>query len=179
MDFSFHFYDLPSLPSKRYTSLGYGKKGDYEKNIGCGSNQLYAAPSYFDPKKSSSLAYSFGKAKRLNKSKDITPGPKYLSHLNLDKDILPGRPGVKCCQRLPAEPVGIRAHRDCRADVHLWFPWRYDYRNQSFAGHLRNLPHSPHGRQYSAAYLSGCVYRGHGYAGRQCHCGDGRYIGGP
>ena len=103
LDFSFHFYDLPSLRSKRYTSLGYGKKGDYDKNIGCGSNQLYAAPSYFDPKKSSSPAYSFGKAKRLNKSIDISPGPKYLSHLNLDKgipSIIFGKEGMNTSKNL-------------------------------------------------------------------------------
>ena len=87
LDFSFHFYDIPSTQSKRYTSLGYGKKGDYDKNIGCGSNQLYAAPSYFDPKKSDSPAYSFGREIRLKKIKDLSPGPKYLPPINLEKGI--------------------------------------------------------------------------------------------
>ena len=91
------------MQSKSYTSLGYGKKGDYDKNIGCGSNQFYAAPSYFDQKKSSSSAYSFGKAKRLKKSKDISPGPKYISHLNLDRgipSIILGKEGMNTFKNL-------------------------------------------------------------------------------
>ena len=102
-DFSYHFYNLPSLQSKRYTSLGYGKKGEYDKYMGCGSNQLYAAPSYFDPKKNNSPAYSFGKAKRTRKSKDVSPGPKYLPHLNLDKDIpsyIFGKEGINTTKSL-------------------------------------------------------------------------------
>ena len=87
IDFSFHFYDIPSTQSKRYTSLGYGKKGEYDKNIGCGSNQLYAAPSYFDPKKNNSPAYSFGREIRTKKIKDLSPGPKYLPPINLVKGI--------------------------------------------------------------------------------------------
>ena len=87
IDFTYHFYDLPSFQSKRSTSLGYGKKGDYDKNIGCGSNILYAAPSYFDPKNNNSPAYSFGKDKRLKRIKDISPGPKYLFHKSLDEGI--------------------------------------------------------------------------------------------
>ena len=87
IDFTYNFYNLPSLQSKRGTSLGYGKKGEYDKNIGCGSNQLYAAPSYFGPKNHSSPAFSFGTEKRVKKGKEITPGPKYLSHRPLEKDI--------------------------------------------------------------------------------------------
>ena len=74
LDFSFHFYDIPSTQSKRYTSLGYGKKGEYDKNIGCGSNQLYAAPSYFDPKQH---GYTFGVSRPNKIRRDISPGPIY------------------------------------------------------------------------------------------------------
>ena len=86
-DFNYHFYNVPSFKSRRFTTLGYGKKLDYDKNIGCGSNKLYAAPSYFDPKKHNSPAFSFGLEKRIKKIKDISPGPKYLSHISLDKGI--------------------------------------------------------------------------------------------
>ena len=87
IDFTYNFYNLPTFQSKRGTSLGYGKKGEYDKNMGCGSNQLYAAPSYFGPKNHSSPAFSFGTEKRTKKGKEITPGPKYISHSPFDKDI--------------------------------------------------------------------------------------------
>ena len=42
-DIFYHFYNLPSLQSNRATSLGYGKKCEYNKiNQGCGSNKLYS-----------------------------------------------------------------------------------------------------------------------------------------
>ena len=87
-DFSYHFYELPSLQSKRSTSLGYGSKGDYTRhNRGCGSNQLSPPISYFDPKKHNSPAFSFGNEKRLKTIKDFTPGPKYLCRINLQKYV--------------------------------------------------------------------------------------------
>ena len=87
-DFSFHFYDLPSLLSTRSTSLGYGKKGDYSRNnMGCGSNKLSPPISYFDPKKHNSPSFSFGLEKRLKKNKDFSPGPKYLCRISFDKDV--------------------------------------------------------------------------------------------
>ena len=86
-DFSFHFYDLPSLQNKRSTSLGYGKKGDYSRNLGCGSNKLSPPVSYFDPKNHNSPAFSFGMEKRLKKFKDFTPGPKYLCRISFEKGV--------------------------------------------------------------------------------------------
>ena len=73
----YHFYDLPPLNSNRSTSLGYGKKNNYSQIIGCGSNQLYAAPSYFDPKKHNAPVYSFGVSRPKGRNKDFSPGPKY------------------------------------------------------------------------------------------------------
>ena len=46
-DSFYKFYNLPEIRSHRGTSLGYGKKAT-SSLVGCGSNQLYAAPSYFD-----------------------------------------------------------------------------------------------------------------------------------
>ena len=83
----YHFYKLPEIRSNRGTTLGYGKKCNYSQIVGCGSNQLYAAPSYFDPKKNDSPAYSFGREIRLKKIKDLSPGPKYLPPINLEKGI--------------------------------------------------------------------------------------------
>jgi len=73
----YHFYKLPELRSNRGTTLGYGKKCNYSQIIGCGSNQLYAAPNYFDPKQHNAPVYSFGVSRPNKLRKDISPGPKY------------------------------------------------------------------------------------------------------
>lgn len=74
-DNSYKFYDLPDLKSKRGTILGYGKKGTISI-VGCGSNQLYAAPSYFSQKKSNS-GFTFGVSRPKKKDDELSPGPKY------------------------------------------------------------------------------------------------------
>ena len=56
----YHFYDLPDIKNTRSTTLGYGKKCNYNQNVGCGSNKLYAAPSYFDPNQHNAPVYSLG-----------------------------------------------------------------------------------------------------------------------
>ena len=75
-DYSFVFYDKPDYKSNRGTTLGYGKKCDYDKLIGCGSNQFYLAPTYSDPKFQNSPLYSFGMGRPKNKKYDNSPGPK-------------------------------------------------------------------------------------------------------
>ena len=77
MDTLFHFYNLPELKSNRGTTLGYGKKNDSIKLIGCGSNKLYAAPNYFDPKQHNAPVYSFGTSRPIKLKKNNVPGPKY------------------------------------------------------------------------------------------------------
>ena len=56
----YQFYNIPEKKSNHGTTLGYGKKCNYSQIIGCGSNQLYAAPSYFDPKQHNVPVYSLG-----------------------------------------------------------------------------------------------------------------------
>ena len=48
-DNTYQFYNIPEKKDLRSTTLGYGKKCNYNQIVGCGSNKLYAAPSYFDP----------------------------------------------------------------------------------------------------------------------------------
>ena len=76
-DYSFVFYDLPEKRCTRGTTLGYGKKCNYDKLVGCGSNQLYAAPSYFDPKYHNAPIYSFGVSRSEKIRDNCSPGPKY------------------------------------------------------------------------------------------------------
>ncbi len=76
-DYMYHFYNIPEKKSNRGTTLGYGKKCNYSQIIGCGSNQLYAAPSYFDPKQHNSPAYSFGVSRPKKRREDQSPGPIY------------------------------------------------------------------------------------------------------
>jgi hypothetical protein len=73
----YHFYDLPDIRCNRSTTLGYGKKNILNQLIGCGSNQLYAAPSYFDPKYHNAPMYSFGVSRPKPSRYDKTPGPIY------------------------------------------------------------------------------------------------------
>ena len=73
----YHFYDLPEIKCNRSTTLGYGKKSTTSVLIGCGSNQLYAAPSYFDPKYHNAPVYSFGVSRPKPSRIDNTPGPIY------------------------------------------------------------------------------------------------------
>jgi hypothetical protein len=73
----FHFYDIPEKKSTRSTTLGYGKKCNYSQIIGCGSNKLMAAPSYFDPQKHNAPVYSFGVSRPKKRKQDESPGPIY------------------------------------------------------------------------------------------------------
>ena len=73
----YHFYNLPEIRNNRSTTLGYGKKCNYVQNIGCGSNQLYAAPSLFDPKLHNSPVYSFGVSRPKKRYEEKSPGPIY------------------------------------------------------------------------------------------------------
>lgn len=76
-DNCYSFHNLPEIRNKRGTCLGYGKKCDYDKIIGCGSNKLYSYPSTFDPNQHNSPAYTFGVSRPTKKSDDCSPGPKY------------------------------------------------------------------------------------------------------
>jgi hypothetical protein len=87
-DFFYHFYNLPEKKSNRGTTLGYGKKCNYSQIVGCGSNQLYAAPSYFDPKQHNAPVYSFGVSRPKNIKDDKSPGPIY----NISKKFGEGIP---------------------------------------------------------------------------------------
>ena len=73
----FHFYNLPDIRNTRSTTLGYGKKCNYNQIVGCGSNKLYAAPSYFDPKQHNAPVYSFGVSRPKARRYENSPGPKY------------------------------------------------------------------------------------------------------
>jgi hypothetical protein len=84
----YHFYNIPEKKSNRGTTLGYGKKCNYSQIIGCGSNQLYAAPSYFDPKLHNAPVYSFGVSRQNKKKDDKSPGPIY----NISKKFGEGIP---------------------------------------------------------------------------------------
>ena len=88
-DIYFHFYDLPNIRSNRSTTLGYGKKSTSSSLVGCGSNKLYAAPSYFDPKKNNSPHYSFGVSRPTKRRQENSPGPIY----NVTKKFGEGKPG--------------------------------------------------------------------------------------
>ena len=84
----YQFYNIPEKKCNRGTSLGYGKKCNYSQIIGCGSNQLYAAPSYFDPKQHNSPVYSFGVSRSQKKVQEQSPGPIY----NISKKFGEGIP---------------------------------------------------------------------------------------
>ena len=102
-DIFYHFYNLPSLQSNRATSLGYGKKCEYNKiNQGCGSNKLYSFPSYFDIKYHNSPAYSFGLGKKLQKEKNKSPGPIYNMSSNINKIpcVIFGKEGLNINRKL-------------------------------------------------------------------------------
>ncbi len=102
-DIFYHFYNLPSLQSNRATSLGYGKKCEYNKiNQGCGSNKLYSFPSYFDIKYHNSPAYSFGLGKKLQKEKNKSPGPIYNISSNINKIpcVIFGKEGLNINRKL-------------------------------------------------------------------------------
>ena len=76
-DYSSFFYDQPEYKNPRGTTLGYGKKCDYDKLVGCGSNQFYLSPTYTDPKFKNAPLYSFGMGRPKKKRYDDSPGPKY------------------------------------------------------------------------------------------------------
>jgi len=86
-DNSFQFYNIPEKKNNRSTTLGYGKKCNYDQNIGCGSNQLYAAPSYFDPLKHNAPVYSFGVSRPKKRKYEQSPGPKYNCRKNIGEGI--------------------------------------------------------------------------------------------
>ena len=83
----YHFYNIPEKKSNRGTTLGYGKKCNYSQIIGCGSNQLYAAPSYFDPKQHNAPVYSFGVSRPQKRKQEQSPGPIYNISKNFGEGI--------------------------------------------------------------------------------------------
>jgi hypothetical protein len=101
-DYLYHFYDLPEIKSYRSTTLGYGKKGFSSKLMGCGSNQLYAAPSYFDPKQHNSPAYTFGVSRPKESRKEYTPGPIYdvLTKIGKGPGMVFGTSGLRKGRRM-------------------------------------------------------------------------------
>ena len=84
----YHFYNIPEKKSTRGTTLGYGKKCNYSQIIGCGSNKLYAAPSYFDPKQHNAPEYTFGVSRLQKRRYEQSPGPIY----NISKKFGEGIP---------------------------------------------------------------------------------------
>ena len=86
-DNSYHFYNIPEKKSTRGTTLGYGKKCNYSQIIGCGSNKLYAAPSYFDPKQHNSPGYTFGVSRPQKRRYEQSPGPIYNISKNFGQGI--------------------------------------------------------------------------------------------
>ena len=102
MDNSYHFYDLPDIRSNRSTTLGYGKKGISSKIIGCGSNQLYAAPNYFDPKQHNAPVYSFGASRPKPSRYENSPGPIYnvTNKLGNGPGFVFGTSGLKNYKRM-------------------------------------------------------------------------------
>ena len=101
-DSFYKFYNLPEIRSHRGTSLGYGKKAT-SSLVGCGSNQLYAAPSYFDPKQHNAPVYSFGVSRPKGHKRDTGPGPIYDVVNKFGKGVpgfVFGTSGLKKSQRL-------------------------------------------------------------------------------
>jgi hypothetical protein len=102
-DDSFKFYNIPEKKDMRATILGYGKKCNYNQNIGCGSNQLYAAPSYFDPSQHNAPVYSFGVSRPQKRKEEQSPGPKYNCRKNFGEGIpsyIFGKSGLKKYRKL-------------------------------------------------------------------------------
>ena len=87
-DNTYQFYNIPEKKDLRSTTLGYGKKCNYNQIVGCGSNKLYAAPSYFDPSQHNAPVYSFGVSRPQKRKEEQSPGPKY----NCRKDFGEGIP---------------------------------------------------------------------------------------
>jgi len=83
----YHFYNIPEKKSTRGTTLGYGKKCNYSQIIGCGSNKLYAAPSYFDPKQHNAPEYTFGVSRLQKRRYEQSPGPIYNISKNFGEGI--------------------------------------------------------------------------------------------
>ena len=99
----FKFYNIPEKKNTRSTILGYGKKCNYNQNIGCGSNKLYAAPSYFDPNQHNAPVYSFGVSRPKQKKDEQSPGPKYNCRKNFGEGIpsyIFGKAGLKKYRKL-------------------------------------------------------------------------------
>ncbi len=71
------FYNIPDTKSNRSCSMGYGKKIDFTKRAKGQCISLYSFPSLFDPKYHNSPQYSFGSRYPKDKTRNITPGPKY------------------------------------------------------------------------------------------------------
>ena len=119
-DIEFNFYNIPEKKDKRATTLGYGKKCNYNQNIVCGSNKLYAAPSYFDPAQHNAPVYSFGTSRPKKRKEEGSPGPKYNCRINIEKGIpsyIFGKSGMnknrrlKKCSSLPG-PGAYFAEKD-------------------------------------------------------------------
>lgn len=97
-DNTYQFYNIPEKKDLRATSLGYGKKCNYNQIVGCGSNKLYAAPSYFDPSQHNAPVYSFGVSRPTQRKEEQSPGPKYNCRTKIQEGIpsyIFGKSGMK------------------------------------------------------------------------------------
>ena len=91
------FYNLPSMKTKRSTSIGYGTKYDFTRDAKSKSPVFYNYKSDFDQKNPSGPRYSFGLGRdRMYKSTDI-PGPGPANY-NVLKPF--GRDGIKYTMRI-------------------------------------------------------------------------------
>ena len=91
------FYNLPSMKTKRGTSIGYGTKYDFTRDAKSKSPVFYNFKSDFDQKNPSGPRYSFGLGRdRMYKSTDL-PGPGPANY-NVLKPF--GRDGIKYTMRI-------------------------------------------------------------------------------
>ena len=91
------FYNLPSMKTKRSTSIGYGTKYDFTRDAKSKSPVFYNYKSDFDQKNPSGPRYSFGLGRdRMYKSTD-NPGPGPANY-NVLKPF--GRDGIKYTMRI-------------------------------------------------------------------------------
>ena len=91
------FYNLPSMKTKRSTSIGYGTKYDFTRDAKSKSPVFYNYKSDFDQKNPSVPRYSFVLGRdRMYKSTDI-PGPGPANY-NVLKPF--GRDGIKYTMRI-------------------------------------------------------------------------------
>ena len=91
------FYNLPSMKTKRGTSIGYGTKYDFTRDAKSKSPVFYNFKSDFDQKNPNGPRYSFGLGRdRMYKSTEL-PGPGPANY-NVLKPF--GRDGIKYTMRI-------------------------------------------------------------------------------